>query len=32
MNVSIPGIDPWDEVKHNPYIMAFCISCNPDII
>lgn len=23
MNVSIPGIDPWDEVKRNPYIWHF---------
>jgi len=23
MNVAIPGIDPWNEVKHNPHIWYF---------
>ncbi len=29
MNVSVPGIDPWDEVKHNPYIWHFAFHAIP---
>ncbi|MDF2682202.1 MAG: alpha/beta hydrolase [Brevibacillus sp.] len=31
MNVAIPGIDPWQEVKKNPYIWHFAFHSIPDL-
>lgn len=31
MNVAIPGIDPWNEVKRNPYIWHFAFHAIPDL-
>lgn len=31
MNVAIPGIDPWSEVKRNPYIWHFAFHAIPDL-
>ncbi len=31
MNVAIPGIDPWSEIKRNPYIWHFAFSSIPEL-
>ena len=31
MNTVIPGVDPWDEVLHNPYIWHFGLHAVPDL-
>ena len=31
MNVAIPGIDPWAEIKRNPYIWHFAFSSVPNL-
>ena len=31
MNVAIPGIEPWDEVKKNPYIWHFAFHSIPEL-
>jgi pimeloyl-ACP methyl ester carboxylesterase len=31
MNVAIPGIEPWDEVKKNPYIWHFAFHLIPEL-
>ena len=31
MNVAIPGLDPWDEVKRNPHIWHFAFHAVPEL-
>jgi len=31
MNVAIPGVDPWSEVKRNPHIWHFAFHAVPDL-
>ncbi|MDF2592583.1 MAG: alpha/beta hydrolase [Clostridia bacterium] len=31
MNVAIPGVDPWDAVKRNPYIWHFAFHSIPEL-
>jgi pimeloyl-ACP methyl ester carboxylesterase len=31
MNVAIPGLDPWSEVKRNPYIWHFAFHAIPEL-
>jgi pimeloyl-ACP methyl ester carboxylesterase len=31
MNVAVPGVDPWSEVKRNPYIWHFAFHAIPEL-
>jgi pimeloyl-ACP methyl ester carboxylesterase len=31
MNVAVPGLDPWDEVKRNPHIWHFAFHAVPEL-
>lgn len=31
MNVAVPGVDPWSEVKRNPYIWHFAVHAIPNL-
>jgi pimeloyl-ACP methyl ester carboxylesterase len=31
MNVAVPGIDPWEDVKRNPYIWHFAFHAIPEL-
>jgi pimeloyl-ACP methyl ester carboxylesterase len=31
MNVAVPGVDPWSEVKRNPYLWHFALHEVPDL-